>query len=39
MTTPLQAVLAHIRELTPTVRDQGTSFEKLMIQYFHTEAF
>lgn len=39
MTTPLQAVLAHIRELTPTVRDQGTSFEKLMIQYFQTEAF
>ncbi|MEY3123065.1 MAG: hypothetical protein RI993_1890 [Pseudomonadota bacterium] len=39
MTTPLQAVLAHIRELTPTVRDQGTSFEKLIIQYFQTEAF
>lgn len=39
MTTPLQAVLAHIREVTPTVRDQGTSFEKLMIQYFQTEAF
>lgn len=39
MTTLLQAVLAHIRELTPTVRDQGTSFEKLMIQYFSTEAF
>lgn len=32
-------MLTHIRELTPTVRDQGTSFERLMIQYFSTEAF
>ncbi len=39
MATPLQILLDQFREQTLAVRDQGTSFEKLMIQYFSTEAF
>lgn len=37
--TKLQTLLAQFREQTLTVRDQGTSFEKLMVQYFLTEPF
>lgn len=39
MSTQLQEVLASIREQTSTVRDQGTSFEKLIIRYFQVEPF
>lgn len=39
MTTALHSLLADFREKTLTVRDQGTSFEKLIIQYFKTEPF
>lgn len=39
MPASLQTLLTRIREQTPTVRDQGTSFEKLMIQFFQTEPF
>lgn len=37
MMTDLQQLLADFREQTLTERDKGTSFEKLMIQYFKTE--
>lgn len=39
MSASLLKLLTLIREQTPTVRDQGTSFEKLMIQFFQTEPF
>lgn len=39
MATSLQVLLDQFREQALAVRDQGTSFEKLMIQYFSTEAF
>ncbi len=39
MTTALHSLLADFREKTLTVRDQGTSFEKLIVQYFKTEPF
>lgn len=37
MTTPLQSLLDQFRSHTLTKRDQGTSFENLMIRYFTTE--
>lgn len=37
--TKLQTLLAQFREHTLNTRDQGTSFEKLMVQYFLTEPF
>ncbi len=37
MMTDLQQLLADFRDQTLTERDKGTSFEKLMIQYFKTE--
>ncbi|SDY68209.1 DEAD/DEAH box helicase [Nitrosomonas halophila] len=39
MSVQFQALLTQFRERTSTVRDQGTSFEKLMIRYFQTEPF
>ena len=35
--TPLQDLLARFRAESPTVRDQGTAFERLMLDYFQTE--
>lgn len=35
--TPLQDLLARFRTESPTVRDQGTAFERLMLDYFQTE--
>lgn len=35
--TPLQQLLARFRTESPTVRDQGTAFERLMLDYFQTE--
>ncbi len=35
--SPLQQLLTQFREQTLTERDKGTSFEKLMVQYFKTE--
>lgn len=37
--TQLELLLASFRDQTLTERDKGTSFEKLMIQYFKTEPF
>ena len=37
--TKLQILLASFRDQTLTERDKGTSFEKLMVQYFKTEPF
>lgn len=39
MAAPLEALLTQFREQTLTVRDQGTSFEKLIIRFFQTEPF
>ncbi|BAW80540.1 DNA damage-inducible protein [Candidatus Nitrosoglobus terrae] len=39
MISALSALLTQFREQTLSVRDQGTSFEKLMLQYFKTEPF
>lgn len=39
MASALHSLLADFREKTLTVRDQGTSFEKLIVQYFKTEPF
>lgn len=35
--TPLQDLLARFRTESPTIRDQGTAFERLMLDYFQTE--
>lgn len=39
MSGHLQALLDQFREQTATVRDQGTSFEKLIIRYFQGEPY
>lgn len=39
MSGHLQALLDQFRKQTPTVRDQGTSFEKLIIRYFEGEPY
>lgn len=39
MSAALHSLLADFRAQTLTVRDQGTSFEKLIVQYFKTEPF
>jgi len=39
MSGHLQALLDQFRKQTPTVRDQGTSFEKLIIRYFQGEPY
>lgn len=39
MSGHLQALLDQFREQTTTVRDQGTSFEKLIIRYFEGETY